>query len=90
MVYSVMIGTKVSTNTCHQQHIKLFVFHMTRPVQIQIMKLSFFSINLCHFHLCTNAAHRFSVYLQGQNFVTIGKYNLKGEAQLHVKSMLYM
>lgn len=47
-VQAVMTAIKVSTYICHQHCIKAFSYLM-RSVQIQVMKLSFFSINLCHF-----------------------------------------
>lgn len=89
-VQAVMIAIKVSTYICHQHCIKVFSY-MMRSVQIQVMKLSFFSINLCHFNLWTNAAlgcsliwaHRLSPYLQGQNLVTTGKQTYKGETQIY-------
>lgn len=53
-VQSAMIAIEVSTYICHWHHVKVFSY-MTRFVQHRIMKLSFFSINLCHFNLRTHA-----------------------------------
>lgn len=49
-VQAVMIAVKGSTYICHQHCIKV-LSDMMRSVQVQVMKLSFFSINLCHFSL---------------------------------------
>lgn len=98
-VQAVMIAIKVSTYICHQHCIKVFSYTM-RCVQIQVMKLSFFSINLCHFSLWTNAAldcsliwaHGLSLYLQGQNLATISKQTYKGETQIYtiLKPYIYI